>query len=191
MARRAILATAAATLAALALPAASMAGGWATVGLETLPAGVGPGETWVAEAKILQHGQTPLEGVSPRVLIDDKQGGYRAFDAKPTGEPGVYRARVVFPKAGSWQVTVEDGFVAEVPASHAFGEFEIGAAGEATGGSAAAGAATVGSPPADDGAGISAWAAIGLSLVAGGAAFLLVVLLGRRTGATRPTPAQV
>ena len=173
MARRAILAMTAAALAALALPAASTAGGWATVGLETLPAGVGAGETWVAEATILQHGQTPLEGVSPRVLIDDNQGGRRAFAAAPTGEPGVYRARVVFPQAGSWQVTVEDGFIDEVARTHSFGEFEIGAAG----------------PPAGDGAGLAAWAALGLSLAAGGAAFLLVALLGRRRGATRPTPA--
>ena len=84
MARRAILVIAAAALAALALPTASTAGGWATVGLETLPAGVGAEETWVAEATIMQHGQTPL-GVKPRVLIDDNQGGRRAFAAAPTG----------------------------------------------------------------------------------------------------------
>ena len=174
MARRAILAMTAAALAALALPAASMAGGWATVGLETLPAGVGAGETWVAEATILQHGRTPLEGVTPRVLIDDDQGGHRAFVAAPTGEPGVYRARVVFPRAGNWRVTVEDGFYGVIP-THSFGEFEIGAAA---------------GPPADDGADLAAWAVLGLSLAAGGAAFLLVALLGRRMGATRPTPAQ-
>ena len=180
MARRAILAMTAAALAALALPAASTAGGWATVGLETLPAGVDAGETWVAEATILQHGQTPLEGVNPRVLIYDNQGGRRAFAAAPTGEPGVYRARVVFPEAGSWQVTVEDGFVQEVPLTHSFGEFEIGAGGD----TAAAG------PPADDGAGLAAWAALGLSLAAGAAAFLVVALLGRRMGASRATPAE-
>jgi YtkA-like len=182
MARRAILAVTAAALAALALPAASTAGGWATVGLETLPTGVGAGETWVAEATVLQHGRTPLEGVNPRVLIDDGRDGYRTFAAAPTGEPGVYRARVVFPKAGSWAVAVEDGFIAEVPRTHSFGEFEIGAGGGAAGGG----------PPADDGAGLPAWGALGLSLAAGGAAFLLVALLGRRSrmGATRPTPAQ-
>jgi YtkA-like len=176
MARRAILAMTAAALAALALPAASTAGGWATVGLETLPAGVGAGETWMAEATILQHGQTPLEGVKPRVLIDDNQGGRRAFAAAPTGEPGVYRARVVFPQAGSWRVSVEDGF----SLTHSFGEFEIGAGGD----TAAAGA------PVDDGAGLAAWAALGLSLAAGGAAFLVAALLGRRMGGSRPTPAE-
>lgn len=178
MARRAILAITAAALAALALPAASTAGGWATVGLETLPAGVGAGETWVAEATILQHGRTPLEGVKPRVLIDDNQGGHRAFAAAPTGEPGVYRARVVFPQAGSWRVSVEDGFYGVIP-THSFGEFEIGA-----------GSASAAGPPSDDGAGLAAWAALGLSLAAGAAAFLLVALRGRRTGATRPTPAE-
>lgn len=180
MARRAILAMTAAALAGLALPAASTAGGWATVGLETLPAGVGAGETWVAEATILQHGQTPLEDVRPRVLIYGDQGA-RAFAAAPTGEPGVYRARVVFPRAGRWAVAVDDGFVTQVSLRHSFGEFEIGAGGEAAGSGS----------PADDGAGFPAWAALLLSLAAGGAAFLLVALLGRRsrTGATRPTPA--
>jgi YtkA-like len=174
MARRAILLiAAAAALAALALPAASTAGGWATVGLETLPAGVGAGETWMAEATILQHGQTPLEGVKPRVLIDDNQGGRRAFAAAPTGEPGVYRARVVFPQAGSWRVSVEDGF----SLTHSFGEFEIGAGGD----TAAAGL------PADDGAGVSVWAALGLSLAAGCVAFVLVArLVGRNGSAARP-----
>ena len=64
--------------------------------------------------------------------------------------------------------------------THSFGEFEIGAAG----GAAAAG------PRADDGAGLAGWAALGLSLAAGGAAFLVVALFGRRLGAARPTPAE-
>jgi len=171
MARRAILATTAAALAALALPAASTAGGWATVGLETLPAGVGAGDTWVAEATILQHGRTPLEGVKPRVLIDDGQGGSRAFAAAPTSEPGVYRADVVFPQAGSWRVSVDDGF----SLTHSFGEFQIGAAGGATA----------------EGGGVPVWAALGLSFVAGGVAFALVALGGRRRGsAARPAPAE-
>jgi hypothetical protein len=174
MARRVILVVAAAALAALALPAASTAGGWATVGLETLPAGVGAGETWLAEATILQHGQTPLEGVKPRVLIDDNQGGRRAFAAAPTGEPGVYRARVVFPQAGSWRVSVEDGF----SQTHSFGEFEIGA-GE---GVAAAGV------PADDEAGVSVWAALGLSFGAGCVAFVVVARFGRRDGSAARRP---
>ena len=173
MARLAILTTTAAALAVLALPATSTAGGWATVGLESLPAGVGAGETWVAEAKILQHGRTPLEGVKPRVLINDGQGAHRAFAARPTATPGVYRANVVFPQAGSWRVKVDDGF----SLTHSFGKFEIGAGG----GVAAAG------PPVDDGAGVATWVALGLSLVAGGLAFLVVALRGRRGGAT-PTP---
>jgi YtkA-like len=176
MARRAILVIAAAALAALAQPTASTAGGWATVGLETLPAGVGAGETWVAEATIMQHGQTPLEGVKPRVLIDDNQGGRRAFAAAPTGEPGVYRARVVFPQAGSWRVSVEDGF----SLTHSFGEFEIGAGGGVT----AAGL------PADDGPGVSLWAALGLSLAAGCVAFVVVARLGRRDGSAARPPAE-
>ena len=121
MARRAILVIAAAALAALALPTASTASGWATVGLETLPAGVGAGETWVAEAD--HAARANALGVKPRVLIDDNQGGRRAFAAAPPAA-GRLPARVVFPQAGSWQVSVEDGF----SLAHSFGEFEIGAA---------------------------------------------------------------
>jgi hypothetical protein len=39
----------------------------------------------------------------------------------------VYRARVVFPIAGRWSVTVDDGFTA----THGYGAVRIGADGEA------------------------------------------------------------
>ena len=34
----------------------------------------------------------------------------RAFVAKPTAKTGVYRARVVFPRAGTWRWSIWDGF---------------------------------------------------------------------------------
>ena len=37
----------------------------------------------------------------------------RAFTARPTGKTGVYRARVVFPRAGTWRWTIWDGFSRE------------------------------------------------------------------------------
>jgi hypothetical protein len=58
---------------------------------------------------VLQHGVTPLAGVTPEVRIT--QGTMRrAFVARPTGRVGVYRARVVFPRAGTWRWTIWDGF---------------------------------------------------------------------------------
>ena len=39
-----------------------------------------------------------------------KGGVARSFTARPTTKVGVYRARVVFPSAGTWTWKVDDGF---------------------------------------------------------------------------------
>ena len=87
------------------LPAAAHAGGWASAGVLNPPQGVEAGETWKAEIEILQHGRTPLEGVTPAVVV----GGER-FAASPTGRPGVYTAEVVFPRSGRVEYSIDDGF---------------------------------------------------------------------------------
>lgn len=71
------------------------------MGLDSVPDGIRAGESWVVRLTILQPGRTPLEGVEPEVTIS-KPGTTRTF-AAPTGHPGVYRASVVFPSAGSWR----------------------------------------------------------------------------------------
>lgn len=91
-------------------PASAGAGGWATVGMAPLPDGVEPGATWSPEITILQHGRTPLDGLSPSVTISDDGGASHSFTATPAGEPGVYEASVVFPDAGSYRIVVESGF---------------------------------------------------------------------------------
>jgi hypothetical protein len=103
------LAMIAAVAVALLAPASATGGGWATVGLDPLPDGVGPGKAWEVELTILQHGRTPLEDVKPRVIVT-RAGERDVFAARATGEPGVYRARVVFPSAGTWRYAVDDGF---------------------------------------------------------------------------------
>jgi hypothetical protein len=98
-----------ALVAALAASGAASAGGWATVGIAPLADGVDAGETWATEITVLQHGRTPLDGLSPRLTISG-EGDARTFDATPTGKTGVYEARVVFPEAGRWSVVVDSGF---------------------------------------------------------------------------------
>jgi hypothetical protein len=96
---------------ALALPAVAHAGGWATVSLSSTPDGMPPGKPWVVDLEILQHGLRPLEGVQPTVILTKSEGGAtRTFQAQPTREPGVYRARAVFPSGGEWRYAVDDGF---------------------------------------------------------------------------------
>ena len=85
---RSTLVAAAALAAALIAPATTLAGGWATVGLSSLPDGARPGEEWVVDLTVLQHGRTPLEGVQPRVLIEAASGGTEeAFTAGPRSAP--------------------------------------------------------------------------------------------------------
>jgi hypothetical protein len=99
------------TVAAIAVPAAS-AGGWATVGLSSLPpSGLEPNQAWPVDITVLQHGQTPLAGVTPIVRIRNDGGKLvKSFAAKPTGKTGVYHAVVEFPRAGTYSYEVYDGF---------------------------------------------------------------------------------
>src|SRR5919107_939271 len=75
-----------AVLVALALPAAAPAGGFATLGLSSLPDGTAPGRPWHVTLTILQHGRTPMADLRPTVRIRRAGGGAaRAFAARPAG----------------------------------------------------------------------------------------------------------
>src|SRR5262245_12889481 len=110
--------------AAVALVGAStaLAGGWATVKLSSSPKGVSAGEAWVVNIKVLQHGlaSQPLCCLQPTVTIRKVASARSAsssskvsktFRARWMANLGVYRARVVFPSAGTWRYEVFDGFI--------------------------------------------------------------------------------
>jgi hypothetical protein len=123
------------TLVALAVAPGAVAGGWATVGLGPPDDGIGPGDTWDAKMTVLQHGnpETPLMGISPTLTIRSGSTS-KTFRAVPTDEPGVYVARVVFPRAGTWSYEVHDGFTQYGGAqTHRFPAITIGTAGESGG----------------------------------------------------------
>lgn len=96
-------------VAALASVGTAAGGGWATVGFAPLPDGTAVGETWKPEITVLQHGQTPLGGLTPVVRISG-DGDTRSFTASETSEVGVYEADVVFPSSGEWRIVIESGF---------------------------------------------------------------------------------
>ena len=96
-------------LATLAVAGAARAGGWATVQLSSTPTGAKAGQPWVVTVTVLQHGRTPLHGVKPTVTISNGTKSV-VFKAVPAGKPGVYRARVVFSKPGTWTYLIWDGF---------------------------------------------------------------------------------
>lgn len=119
-------------VAVVAVPAAS-AGGWATVGLSSLPpSGLEPNQNWPVDITVLQHGKTPLAGVIPIVRVRDGGGNVvESFTAKPTGKVGVYRANVTFPGKGTYSYEVYDGFGTYGGAkTHTFKPVAIGAGGD-------------------------------------------------------------
>jgi hypothetical protein len=119
-------------VAAIAAPAAG-AGGWATVGLSSLPpTGLKAKQPWPVDITVLQHGQTPLAGVTPVITIRDGGGDAVAkFNGTPTGKTGVYHAVVRFPAEGTYSYEVYDGFGTYGGArTHTFKPVEIGAPGD-------------------------------------------------------------
>ena len=81
---------------------------------------------------MLQHGRTPLDDVRPTILVSGP-GTSKTFAAEPTGEPGMYRASVVFDKAGRWTYEIDDGF----SQTHSYPAVDIGAAAATTEGETA------------------------------------------------------
>jgi hypothetical protein len=88
------------------------AGGWATVGLSSLPpTGLKAGQPWPLDITVLQHGRTPLAGVTPILRIRDENGKVVSkFTATPTGKTGVYHTVARFPASGTYSYEVYDGF---------------------------------------------------------------------------------
>jgi hypothetical protein len=167
-----------ALLALLIAPTSALAGGFATVGLSSTPDGTRPGEPWVVELTILQHGRSeaPLFGVQPAVIVSKEDGSsLQRFRATPTARPGEYRARVVFASAGTWRYRVDDGFAGAI---HTYPAVDIG------GGSASAVVAVAGS-----GGGPKVWLALLAAVVAGLGAGLAARLLRRAGGLSRPDQA--
>jgi hypothetical protein len=150
-------------LAALALPAAGAAGGFATVGVAPLPGDIGAGDRWTPTLTILQHGRTPLDGLQPRLTIHSPGGGTHTFDARPTGEPGRYAVEVRFPSAGTWRYEVDDDFAT----THTFAPVTVGT--------------TAGS--------VRPWTVVLLAALAGVAAAAAGTLALRRRRPARATPA--
>ena len=128
-----------AVVVALACASTALAGGWATVKLSSSPKGLTADEPWVVDITVLQHGlaSQPLCCVRPTVTIR-RVGPVRVasavqrksltFRARPTSRSGVYRAKVVFPSAGTWRYEVFDAFTEYGGArTHTFAAVKISA----------------------------------------------------------------
>src|SRR5919204_3841966 len=107
--RRVLLVLAFALLAAGAFGANAFAkeGG---VELSSTPTGIGPGDPWTPTMTLIDvDGRLPANakpGITIRNLETERTIDY---DAIPTGTPGVYTLRVVFPTPGQWDYSAYDG----------------------------------------------------------------------------------
>lgn len=120
-----------AAAAAAVLVPTSLAGGWATVQLSAVPgAGTKAGTPMGIDITVLQHGRTPLGGVTPVFRIRDEDGALvREYEGVPAGKPGVYHVDVEFPSAGTFTYEVYDGFGAYGGArTHTYAPVTIGPA---------------------------------------------------------------
>jgi hypothetical protein len=178
---------------ALIQAGAASAGCWATVGLAPPPDGIGPGDTWTARMTVLQHGRTPLPDAKtarPTLTIrNDATGGQRTFVARPTKDPTVFTASVVFPSVGSWRYEVFDGFTtwqgepAPCAQTHTFSAVAVGGA-PAGGGEPPAPAPAPSEPVVasaeSSGDGFPVWPVVGSALAALAAFVLGAGVIRRR-----------
>lgn len=87
---------------------ASLAGGWAVITLDELPARIRAEQPIEVGFVVRQHGQTPMEGLSPQINARQSESGASfAVTAQPQGNPGHYVAEVTFPQPGQWDWSVQ------------------------------------------------------------------------------------
>ena len=145
---RTVVVAAVGVAAPLALAVPASAGCFATVGIDSTPAGMTAGSTWTVDLAVRQHGERLVEGATPTVVLTAADGSVRRIDGVPAAAPGHYTATVPLPAAGQFALAVEDGF--ERPncsTLHTFGSVTVadggntGSAQALTGGGGGGGAA--------------------------------------------------
>ncbi|HYN87070.1 MAG TPA: hypothetical protein VER55_01000 [Ardenticatenaceae bacterium] len=118
-----------ALLAALALPAVTLAGGL-FVTLDTTPADVEPGEPFdVGFTVRSMHGdKEPMENLDPAITLASMETGERlTFTATEQGEPGHYVATITLPAEGRWEWSIEPFGVNEPEGVQVMSPIQVGA----------------------------------------------------------------
>jgi hypothetical protein len=111
-----ITAIALSILLALTFTVPAFAGGWATLTLDEYPTNVVAGESFQIGFTILQHGVTPVTGITP-TISGKLTGGKESISvmAVEEGEDGHYVASLNFPKAGEWSWKIDSFGVQVMP----------------------------------------------------------------------------
>lgn len=97
-----------ALVAAIGIPTVALAGGWSVVTLDSLPGRVIAGQETTVGFTVLQHGRTPVGGLTPTITLTPDGGGAPVTVlAASDGVIGHYVARFTLPRAGTWNWTIE------------------------------------------------------------------------------------
>ncbi|MEO8355638.1 MAG: c-type cytochrome [Chloroflexota bacterium] len=84
-----------------------LAGGWAVITLDELPAGIVAGKPFTVGFTVLQHGKTPMTDLSPTITANLYKDEEFVVPAEPEGKPGHYTATLTFPKEGEWMWSIQ------------------------------------------------------------------------------------
>jgi cytochrome c2 len=86
----------------------ALAGGWATITVDALPARISAGETLTIGFMVRQHGYRPMEDLQPTLTFSGAgEKDNFAVEAYADGEVGHYAASVTFPNAGTWNWAIQ------------------------------------------------------------------------------------
>lgn len=96
-----------ASLISLVFAVPALAGGWAVITLDELPSSVVAGEPVTIGFTVLQHGRTPMTGLTPTITANLYKEQEFVVEAEPQGKPGHYSATVTFPKEGKWRWSIQ------------------------------------------------------------------------------------
>lgn len=96
----------------LLLVPTTLAGGWAVVTLDRLPAEIVAGKPFQLGFMIRQHGRTPWVYDQVMVHAVSQQSHQKiSVKAQAVGDPGHYLATLEFPQAGEWRWGIESGLM--------------------------------------------------------------------------------
>jgi len=81
------------------------------------------GQAWTATISVKMDGKlVPSPGKAPTVRLIDAAGRALNVPSRSTLKAGLYRARIVFPAAGTWRVLVIDNMTGR---SYPFGRMKV------------------------------------------------------------------
>ena len=87
-------------------------GGWAVITVDELPEALTVGQPTTVSFAVRQHGVKLLGGLKPTLVATDEKGSPEVrVAAVPDTAVGYYVAKLVVPKAGTWTITINSGFM--------------------------------------------------------------------------------